>query len=168
MSSGNITEVQGITAAHMTDEKARTGCTVILAKEGAVGSVDVRGGGPGTRETDAFAPINLVQQVHGVCLSGGSAFGLAVADGVMRYLDEQQIGFDTGVAKVPIVGGAVLFDLAYAAPGKRPTAEMGYQAAAKADGTPLAQGCFGAGTGATVAKMLPNLSLIHISEPTRH
>ena len=157
MYSGNITEVQGITAAHMTDEKARTGCTVILAKEGAVGSVDVRGGGPGTRETDAFAPINLVQQVHGVCLSGGSAFGLAVADGVMRYLDEQQIGFDTGVAKVPIVGGAVLFDLAYAAPGKRPTAEMGYQAAAKADGTPLAQGCFGAGTGATVAKMLPNL-----------
>lgn len=102
-------------------------------------------------------PINLVQQVHGVCLSGGSAFGLAVADGVMRYLDERQIGFDTGVAKVPIVGGAVLFDLAYAAPGKRPTAEMGYKAAAKADSTPLAQGCYGAGTGATVAKMLPNL-----------
>ena len=157
MYKGNLTDVQGITAAHATDEKARTGCTVILAKDGAVGSVDVRGGGPGTRETDAFAPINLVQQVHGVCLSGGSAFGLATADGVMRYLDEQQIGFDTGVCKVPIVGGAVLFDLAYAEPGQRPTAEMGYRAAAQANTTPLQQGCYGAGTGATVAKMLPNL-----------
>ncbi|MFR6344641.1 MAG: P1 family peptidase [Christensenellales bacterium] len=139
MYSGNLTDVYGITAAHCTDEAARTGCTVVLAKEGALGSVDVRGGGPGTRETDAFSPINLVQQVHGVALSGGSAFGLATADGVMQYLDEQNIGFDTGVAKVPIVGGAVLFDLAYSEPGKRPTAKMGYQAAKSADKTPLVQ-----------------------------
>lgn len=157
MYEGNITEIAGLTAAHVTDEQSRTGCTVILAKQGATGSVDVRGGGPGTRETDAFSPINLVQQVHGVCLSGGSAFGLAAADGVMRYLDEEHIGFDTGVAKVPIVGGAVLFDLAVAQPGRRPTAEMGYQAAKSADKTPLIQGSYGAGTGATVAKMLPVL-----------
>lgn len=158
MYSGNLTDVYGITAAHCTDEAARTGCTVVLAKEGAIGSVDVRGGGPGTRETDAFSPINLVQQVHGVALSGGSAFGLATADGVMQYLDEQNIGFDTGVAKVPIVGGAVLFDLAYSEPGKRPTAKMGYQAAKSADKTPLVQGSYGAGAGATVAKMLPGLA----------
>ena len=158
MYNGNLTDVYGITAAHCTDEAARTGCTVVLAKEGAIGSVDVRGGGPGTRETDAFSPINLVQQVHGVALSGGSAFGLATADGVMQYLDEQNIGFDTGVAKVPIVGGAVLFDLAYSEPGKRPTAKMGYQAAKSADKTPLVQGSYGAGAGATVAKMLPGLA----------
>ncbi|MFR5869969.1 MAG: P1 family peptidase [Acutalibacteraceae bacterium] len=158
MYSGNLTDVYGITAAHCTDEAARTGCTVVLAKEGAIGSVDVRGGGPGTRETDAFSPINLVQQVHGVALSGGSAFGLATADGVMQYLDEQNIGFDTGVAKVPIVGGAVLFDLAYSESGKRPTAKMGYQAAKSADKTPLVQGSYGAGAGATVAKMLPGLA----------
>lgn len=158
MYSGNLTDVYGITAAHCTDEAARTGCTVVLTKEGAIGSVDVRGGGPGTRETDAFSPINLVQQVHGVALSGGSAFGLATADGVMQYLDEQNIGFDTGVAKVPIVGGAVLFDLAYSEPGKRPTAKMGYQAAKSADKTPLVQGSYGAGAGATVAKMLPGLA----------
>ena len=158
MYNGNLTDVYGITAAHCTDEAARTGCTVVLATEGAIGSVDVRGGGPGTRETDAFSPINLVQQVHGVALSGGSAFGLATADGVMQYLDEQNIGFDTGVAKVPIVGGAVLFDLAYSEPGKRPTAKMGYQAAKSADKTPLVQGSYGAGAGATVAKMLPGLA----------
>lgn len=158
MYNGNLTDVYGITAAHCTDEAARTGCTVVLAKEGAIGSVDVRGGGPGTRETDAFSPINLVQQVHGVALSGGSAFGLATADGVMQYLDEQNIGFDTGVARVPIVGGAVLFDLAYSEPGKRPTAKMGYQAAKSADKTPLVQGSYGAGAGATVAKMLPGLA----------
>ena len=158
MYNGNLTDVYGITAAHCTDEAARTGCTVVLAKERAIGSVDVRGGGPGTRETDAFSPINLVQQVHGVALSGGSAFGLATADGVMQYLDEQNIGFDTGVAKVPIVGGAVLFDLAYSEPGKRPTAKMGYQAAKSADKTPLVQGSYGAGAGATVAKMLPGLA----------
>ncbi len=153
MYSGCITDVMGITAAHATDEIGKTGCTLILAKDGAIGAVDVRGGAPGTRETDAFSPLNLVERVHAVLLCGGSAFGLRAADGAMQALEEMNIGFDTGIVKVPIVGAAVLFDLGYGDKKARPTAEMGYQAAMQATSGPLSQGSVGAGTGATVCKM---------------
>src|SRR5512144_3124179 len=107
----SITDVRGIEVGHAQDENALTGCTVILARRGAVGGVDVRGSAPGTRETDLLNPINLVQKVHAIVLAGGSAFGLDAATGVMRYLEERKIGFNTGIAKVPIVPAAILFDL---------------------------------------------------------
>lgn len=154
MFSGCITDVAGIKAGHYTDKEARTGCTFILAEQGAVASVDVRGGAPGTRETDAFAPGGMVPQMHGVMLSGGSAFGLASGDGAMRWLEEKGIGLDVGVAKVPLVGGAVIFDLANGRADVRPTADNGYQAAQNATDKALQQGVHGGGTGATVAKML--------------
>src|SRR5574341_729957 len=106
-----ITDVPGIKVGHATDAEAATGCTVILCTQGAVGGVDVRGSAPGTRETDLLRPMNLVERVHAVLLAGGSAFGLAAADGVMRFLEERGIGFDAGVARVPIVPAAALFDL---------------------------------------------------------
>jgi L-aminopeptidase/D-esterase-like protein len=107
-----ITDVEGIEVGHYTDLEAATGCTVVLCRDGAVAGVDVRGSAPGTRETDLLRPLSLVQQVHAVVLSGGSAYGLDVAGGVMRWLEEQHIGFDVGVGVVPIVPAAVLFDLA--------------------------------------------------------
>ncbi|HEX4841567.1 MAG TPA: P1 family peptidase, partial [bacterium] len=106
-----ITDVAGITVGHASDAHAATGCTVIVCRQGAVGGVDVRGSAPGTRETDLLRPMTLVERVHAVLLTGGSAFGLAAADGVVRYLEEQGIGFDVAVAKVPIVPAAVIFDL---------------------------------------------------------
>lgn len=153
MYNGCITDVKGITAAHATNAQARTGCTVVICKEGATGGVDVRGGAPGTRETDAFAPINMVPAVHAVVLAGGSAYGLAAADGVMRELEKKNIGYDVGVGKVPIVGSAVLFDLANGDMHVRPDAQMGAQAALQAGKAPLKQGLHGAGTGATVGKL---------------
>jgi L-aminopeptidase/D-esterase-like protein len=148
-----ITDVPGIEVGQIQDDQALTGCTVILCRVGAVAGVDVRGGAPGTRETDLLAPLNLVEKVHAVVLAGGSAFGLDAASGVMRYLDEQKIGFDTGVARVPIVPAAILFDLGIGDPRVRPDAEMGYQAARSASGSPPAQGNAGAGSGASVGKI---------------
>ena len=149
-----ITDVQGIEVGQAQDEAALTGCTVILCRKGAVAGVDVRGGAPGTRETDLLDPVNLVEKVHAVLLAGGSAYGLDAASGVMRYLEEQNIGFDVGVAKVPIVPAAILFDLAVGRPDVRPDAEMGYRAvSAASDDAPL-EGNVGAGTGASVGKIL--------------
>lgn len=148
-----ITDVAGITVGHASDAHAATGCTVIVCRQGAVGGVDVRGSAPGTRETDALRPMTLVDRVHAVVLTGGSAFGLAAADGVVRYLEEQGIGFDAVVAKVPIVPAAVIFDLMIGSATVRPTAEMGY-AAARGASTPVDEGSVGAGSGATVGKVL--------------
>ncbi|MCH7682254.1 MAG: P1 family peptidase [Gemmatimonadetes bacterium] len=150
-----LTAIPGIRVGHFTLSERPTGCTVVLVERGAVGGVDVRGAAPGTRETDLLAPMNTVQQVHAVVLSGGSAFGLAVADGVMRYLEARQIGFDVGVARVPIVPAAILFDLDVGGrPDVRPTAECGYRAAEAATTGPVAEGNVGAGAGATVGKLL--------------
>jgi L-aminopeptidase/D-esterase-like protein len=149
----SITDVPGIEVGHAQDVEALTGCTVILCRKGAVGGVDQRGGAPGTRETDLLNPINLVEKVHAVLLAGGSAFGLDAASGVMRYLEEQKIGFETGVAKVPIVPAAILFDLNLGRPDVRPDAEMGYRAATTASSEPPAEGNVGAGAGASVGKI---------------
>lgn len=127
---------------------------MLLCPEGAVGGVDVRGGAPGTRETDLLRPGTLVQSVHGIVLSGGSAFGLDAAGGVMRWCEEHGIGLTFGGTTIPIVVGAVLFDLGVGSPDVRPNAESGYAAAAAASSEPVAQGSVGAGTGATVAKAL--------------
>src|SRR5437773_4416615 len=123
-----ITRVLGILVGHWTDPTGRTGCTVVLCPPGTVGSGEVRGGAPGTRETDLLRPGMLVNEVHAVLLTGGSAFGLAAADGVVRHLEEQGVGFDVGVARVPIVPAAVLFDLGVGDPTARPGADAGYQA----------------------------------------
>lgn len=151
----NITNVAGITVGHHTLTDAPTGCTVILAGAGAVGGVDVRGGAPGTRETDLLAPENTVDVVHGIVLSGGSAFGLDAAGGVMRYLREQGVGYRTSGGPVPIVPAAILFDLGVGGdPDRRPSTECGYAAAMAATSGSLAEGSVGAGAGATVGKML--------------
>jgi L-aminopeptidase/D-esterase-like protein len=136
------------------DEAALTGCTVILCRKGAVGGVDVRGGAPGTRETDLLDPLNLVEKVHAVLLAGGSAFGLDAAGGVMRYLEEQRIGFETGVARIPIVPAAILFDLGLGRADVRPDAGMGYRACLAASSDTPAEGNVGAGMGASVGKLL--------------
>jgi L-aminopeptidase/D-esterase-like protein len=149
-----ITDVPGIRVGHAQDEQALTGCTVILCEKGAVGGVDQRGGAPGTREVDALHPMHLVSKVHGIVLAGGSAFGLEAATGAMRYLEEKGVGFDTRVSKVPIVPSAILFDLGIGDPTVRPDAAMGYQACLNASSEPPAQGNVGAGTGATVGKIL--------------
>ncbi|MBN2118414.1 MAG: P1 family peptidase [Anaerolineales bacterium] len=148
-----ITDVRGIEVGHAQDEEALTGCTVILCRKGVVAGVDVRGGAPGTRETDLLDPVNLVQKVHAVVLAGGSAYGLDAASGVMRYLEEQKIGFDTGAAKVPIVPAAILYDLNIGRADVRPDSAMGYRAAASASSAAPAEGNAGAGMGASVGKM---------------
>lgn len=148
-----ITEVRGMEVGHAQDEEALTGCTVILCRKGAVGGVDVRGGAPGTRETDLLDPVNLVERVHAVVLAGGSAFGLDAAGGVMRYLEEQGIGFETGAAKVPIVPCAILYDLSLGRADVRPDFAMGFRAAAAASPVAPAEGNAGAGMGASVGKM---------------
>jgi L-aminopeptidase/D-esterase-like protein len=148
-----ITSVPGITVGHFTRPERPTGCTVVLTvPQGAIASVDVRGGGPATRETDLLNPVNTVDRVHAIVLSGGSAFGLDAATGVMRYLEERGIGFDARVARVPIVPGASLFDLGIGDPTIRPTADCGYRAAAAASDGPVQEGDVGAGAGATVGK----------------
>ncbi len=149
-----ITDVPGIKVGHAQDEEALTGCTVILCEAGAVGGVDQRGGAPGTRETDLLRPMHLVDKVHAVVLTGGSAFGLDAASGVVRYLEEQGVGFDAGVARVPIVPAAVLFDLDVGRADVRPDAAMGYQACLNASAGPPAEGNVGAGTGARVGNVL--------------
>lgn len=150
---GNITDVPGIKVGNIEDRIAMTGCSVVIVEDGAVCGVDVRGSAPGTRETDLLNPIHMVNKVHAITLSGGSAFGLAAADGVMQYLEEQGTGLDVGVAKVPIVPSAVLFDLAVGSEKVRPDKKMGYQAAKKAEKGLFPQGNFGAGCGATVGKI---------------
>lgn len=149
-----ITDIPGIQVGHAQDEQALTGCTVVLCEGGAIGGVDQRGGAPGTRETDAMHPMHLVNEVHAVVLAGGSAFGLDAASGVVRYLEERGVGFDVRVARVPIVPAAILFDLGIGRSDVRPDAEMGYQACLNASADPPAEGNVGAGTGATVGKIL--------------
>ena len=151
--AGGLTDVPGLRVGHFTDTRRPTGCTVVVAEGGAVCGVDVRGGAPGTRETDLLDPVNSVQQVHAVLLSGGSAFGLDAATGVVRYLEEKGIGFPVGVGKVPIVPAAILFDLGLGDWKIRPDATAGYEAARAASAGPVAEGCVGAGAGATVGKM---------------
>jgi L-aminopeptidase/D-esterase-like protein len=148
-----LSAVRGLKVGHFTMAGRPTGCTVVLAESGAVGGVDVRGSAPGTRETDLLNPVNTVEKVHAIVLSGGSAFGLDAASGVMRYLDERGIGFETAFGNVPIVPAAVLFDLNVGDPKIRPTADCGYRAAAAASDGPVQEGNVGAGSGATVGKL---------------
>jgi L-aminopeptidase/D-esterase-like protein len=150
-----ITDVPGIRVGHATNTEAMTGCTVVLCpKDGAVGGVDQRGGSPGTRETDLLRPMHLVQRVHAVLLAGGSAFGLDAAGGVVHWLEERGIGYDTRVARVPIVPAAILNDLKVGRADVRPDAAMGYAACQAADEGPVAEGSVGAGTGCTVGSIL--------------
>ena len=150
----SLTDVPGVRVGHWTDQAAGTGCTVVLCPQGAVAGVDVRGGAPGTREIALLDPTCTVDRVHAVLLGGGSAYGLAAADGVMRWLEERGHGFDAGAAKVPIVPAAILFDLAIGRADVRPDAAAGYAACEAAHDGPAEQGCVGAGTGATVGKAL--------------
>lgn len=152
--TNSITDVPGIKLGHAQNEEAMTGCSVVLCESGAVGGVDQRGGAPGTRETDALRPMHVVDKIHGIFLAGGSAFGLDAATGVVRYLEERNVGFNVGVARVPIVPGAILFDLAFGRADVRPDAAMGYQACLNASETETAQGNVGAGCGATIGKIL--------------
>lgn len=148
-----LAALEGLAVGHHTLAERPTGCTVVLAEAGAVAAVDVRGAAPGTRETALLDPVNTVQEVHAIVLAGGSAFGLAAADGVMRYLSERNVGFETGAARVPIVPAAILYDLGIGDPAIRPTADCGYRAASAARSDTLEEGNVGAGTGATVGKL---------------
>ncbi|MFZ5881164.1 MAG: P1 family peptidase [Chloroflexota bacterium] len=152
-SNDTLTDVPGLEVGHAQDSEALTGCTVILCRKGAVGGVDVRGSAPGTRETDLLNPLNLVEKVHAVMLAGGSAYGLDAAGGVMRYLEERRIGFNTGAGLVPIVPAAILFDLGLGRGDVRPDAAMGYRACESASTGRVAEGNVGAGTGASVGKL---------------
>lgn len=152
--SGSITDVPGVRVGHATNLTAVTGSTVVLCEQGAVGGVDVRGSAPGTRETDLLRPGNLVEKVHAVLLSGGSAFGLDAAAGVMRYLEEKDVGFRVGSSVIPIVPAAILFDLGVINGGFRPGPQEGYQACLNASEGKVLEGSVGAGTGATVGKAL--------------
>ena len=149
---GSIVDVPGVSVGHWTNLEAATGCTVVLTAAGAVGGVAVRGGSPGTRETDLLDPIRRVNQVHAVLLSGGSAFGLAAASGVQQWLEERGIGFDAPQGPVPIVPAAILYDLGVGRSDVRPDGAAGYAACDASDDSTMAVGSVGAGTGATVAK----------------
>ena len=152
---GSITDVPGVRIGHAHDLQARTGCTVVLCDDaGAIAGVDVRGAAPGTRETDLLMPGNLVERVHAIVLTGGSVFGLDSACGVVRYLEERRVGFDTGVARVPIVPAAVIYDLAVGSASRRPDSRMGYEACERASSDGVEEGQAGAGAGATVGKIL--------------
>ncbi len=150
----DLTDIFGISVGHWTDREAATGCSVVLCPDGAVAGVDVRGAAPGTRETDLLDPVCLMPQAHGVVLSGGSAYGLGAADGVMRWLEERDHGFTAGPALVPIVPAAVLFDLPLGRSDVRPDADAGYAACENASDGPVEQGNVGAGTGAAAGKLL--------------
>jgi L-aminopeptidase/D-esterase-like protein len=155
MMNQTLTDVPGVRVGHQTHLEGATGCTVVLCPPGTVGGVDQRGGAPGTRETDLLRPMHLVETVNAIVLSGGSAYGLATADGVMRYLEEQQTGFEAGGGfLVPIVPAAILYDLDIGTPGIRPDAVMGYAAAASASTEPVAQGSVGAGAGCRIGMMM--------------
>lgn len=149
-----LTDIPGIRVGHVSDFQAVTGCTAILCPQGAVGGVDIRGSATGTGETPVLDPGHVTSQVHGILLAGGSAFGLEAASGVRRYLEHQGVGFDTGAAKVPIVPAAILYDLGIGKADVRPTVAMGEAAAAAATEDAVKEGSVGAGTGATVGKIL--------------
>ena len=151
--AGSITRVAGIEVGHFTDTRRPTGCTVVMAREGAVAGVDVRGAAPGTRETDLLHPSNLVDKVHAIMLAGGSAWGLEAATGAVRWLEERGVGLDVAVGRLPIVPAAVLFDLLVGDMRIRPDAAAGYAACAAASGADPAEGNVGAGTGAVVGKV---------------
>ncbi len=153
MTNDTITAIEGILVGHFTDRNNNTGCTAIIPEGGAVAGVDVRGGAPGTYGTDTLQPLNLVTKVHAIVLTGGSAFGLETVSGVRRYLEEKNVGFDSGYGLVPIVAGAVIFDLGLNRRRKYPGAESGYEACSQASSKPVAEGSVGAGTGATVGKL---------------
>ena len=152
--NATLTAVAGLEVGHYTDRENATGCTAILCRQGAVGGVDVRGGSPGTRETELLRPLHRVDRVHAIVLSGGSAFGLDAASGVMAYLESAGIGLRVGPAIVPIVASAILFDLGLITASVRPGAAQGYAAAGAAGPAPVVEGSVGAGTGATVGKVL--------------
>ena len=145
-------EIPGFQIGHSQDEKGGTGCTVIICPQGATAGVEVRGGGPATRETDLLNPKNMVQKIHAVTLSGGSAFGLEASSGVMQYLSEHHIGFDMKGIYIPIVCQASLFDCGLGDPKAYPDKAMGYQACVNSEHTDLSSGNIGAGTGASVGK----------------
>ncbi len=147
-----ITDVEGITVGHWTDEEAMTGCTVVLPPPGTIASCEVRGGAPGTRSTDILQPGTIVEEAHAIVLTGGSAFGLATASGVERFLEERGIGSEIGPVRIPTVPAAVIFDLGVGDPTRRPGPEEGY-AACEAASVEVSEGRVGAGTGATVAKL---------------
>jgi L-aminopeptidase/D-esterase-like protein len=150
-----LTDIAGVRVGHATRAERPTGCTVVLVEPAAIGAVDVRGGAPGTRETDLLGPQNTVERVNAVVLAGGSAFGLDAAGGVMRYLGERQVGFATSAGPVPIVPAAILFDLQVGGrPDIRPDAACGFEAARTATSGAIAEGSVGAGAGATVGKLL--------------
>lgn len=154
MYKGYITDIQGVKVGHSSSQEGMTGCSVIICQEGATAGVDVRGAAPGTRETDLLASEKMMDKIHAIVLSGGSAFGLEAASGVMKYLEDQDIGFDVGVAKVPIVPSAVIFDLNIGDSRIRPDFAMGYEAAKSASTKEDRQGNVGCGMGATVGKIL--------------
>lgn len=165
-----ITDVPGVLVGHFQrlEDGWASGTTVVLTPDGATGGVDARGGAPGSRETDLLQPQNLVQQAHGVCLSGGSAYGLAAADGVMRWLSERQHGFPVGLEPhqvVPIVPAAVIFDLPSSSWGNRPDADFGYAACSAAGAGPVAQGCVGAGAGAKVGSLSGGVGTASVVTP---
>ena len=149
-----LTDVPGIQVGHLSDFKALTGCTVILCGAGAVAGADIRGSASGTEEFDVMNPLHVTDRVHGIALAGGSAFGLETASGVRRYLERRKVGFPFGNHVIPIVPAAILFDLGIGESHRHPTREMGEAAAAAATGNAVEEGCVGAGTGATVGKML--------------
>src|SRR5437868_1426022 len=149
-----LTDIPGIRVGHASDFDALTGCTAILCDGGAVAGVDIRGSATGTSEMDVMSPGHVTDRVHAVVFAGGSAFGLEAAAGVRRYLERKGVGFDTGVAKVPIVPCAILYDLGIGKANVRPTREMGEAAAAAATSDAVKEGCVGAGTGATIGKLV--------------
>lgn len=149
----NLTAVPGVRVGHYTDAEGLTGCTIVLLPPGSIGGVDVRGAAPGTRETDLLRPGYRTREIHAFLLTGGSAFGLEAASGVVAYLEERGIGLDVGVARVPLVPAAVLFDLSLGDPKARPSKEAGYKACLSAAAGEVPEGNVGAGTGATVGKL---------------
>jgi L-aminopeptidase/D-esterase-like protein len=149
-----LTDIPGIRVGHVSDYEAITGCTTVLCEAGAVGGVDIRGSASGTEETPTLDPGHVTPRVHAILLAGGSAFGLEAASGVRRYLEHRGVGYDTGTAKVPIVPAAILYDLGIGRADVRPTMAMGEAAATAATFDAVQEGCVGAGTGATVGKIL--------------
>lgn len=154
MDTKGLTDIPGIRVGHASNYDALTGCTVILCEAGAAAGVDVRGSASGTEELEVLNPLHVAERIHGVVLAGGSAFGLEAISGVRRFLESKGVGLDTGVAKVPLVPGAILFDLGIGKAHIRPNREMGEAAAAAATDGPVTEGAVGAGTGATVGKLL--------------
>jgi len=151
--NNTITAVEGIRVGHAHDLKAITGVTVVLCEEGAVGGVDMRGTATGTREINPLDPLHLVEKAHGICLAGGSAYGLDAAGGVMRWLEERGVGLPVGPTVVPIVPSAIIFDLRIGDHRVRPDAAMGHRACQAASADPVLEGCVGAGAGATIGKL---------------